>query len=249
MYIFYLDESGTATYHDSEDRYFFLGGIAIHDSKWMKLRGQIELIIKDNPINDKIISEIKTSDLTYKSENLRNDMATNILNKIYELLSDRDINLFPFAVIIDKNEMISKYAEPADPYELSYIFLFERFQFLLQEKNEIGVISCDRRKGGLECAIVRLHDSIMKREMPFTSINPTQILESVMYHDSRLSKCGQLADVVIHAVKRKYTVTIASHMVNKRYQFITSHMIRGNNNKLSGYGIKAFPDNVQIFEE
>ena len=44
-------------------------------------------------------------------------------------------------------------------------------------------------------------------------------------------------------------VTTASHMVNKRYQLITSHMIRGKNNKLSGYGIKAFPNNVQIFEE
>ena len=250
MYIFYLDESGTAAYNDSKDGYFFLGGIAVHDSKWIKLGEQIDLIIKDNPINDRIILEIKTSDLTYKSENLGNDTATNILNKIYELFSDRDIDLFPFAAIIDKNEMISKYTEPDDPYKLSYIFLLERFQFLLQEKNEIGIISCSRRKGELDSAIVQLHDSIMKQDMPFTTIKPTRILESVMHYDSCLSKCGQLADAVVHAVKRKYTVTTASHIVNERYHLITSNMIRGNNNNsLSGYGIKAFPDNIILFEE
>jgi hypothetical protein len=89
----------------------------------------------------------------------------------------------------------------------------------------------------------------MKQDMSFTTIEPTRILESVMHYDSCLSKCGQLADAVIHAVKRKYTVTTTSHIVDKRYHLITSNMTRGNNNSLSGYGIKAFPDNIIFFEE
>jgi len=139
--------------------------------------------------------------------------------------------------IIDKNKLITKYASPTNPYNLSLKFLLERLYLLLQENHQTDktthiIVEARGRKEDEE--LKNEFQNIINKNNFFNKVLP---FELIIAHKQINSDGMQLADLMARPIGRKY---LKPKQTNLAFETIKDKF-RKVNGKYKNYGIKIFP--------
>lgn len=156
MYLMYIDESGdTATLQKDGSDFLVLTGCIVHENDKKEIEKQFRAIKQKYYFNPDI--EIKSNFLRYANPDIKDINSPIKLKdrkKYDELEKDiayflKKIKISLICIVVDKKSYWSQY--PAqNPYNISYVFLLERFQIFLQNKNSYGICIIDPREGTVE---------------------------------------------------------------------------------------------------
>lgn len=149
MYYLYIDESGdVGDFRDSEDnvilgssKYFTLAGIIVNDETRIEFEEELDKLITETFDGIELPSKFKLhyQELRQKYppyDQLDDDFRWNISNSIFRWIENADCWLLSITIDLDKH---CKYSRPADPRAYSLLLILERFQYFLQDKNDIGI--------------------------------------------------------------------------------------------------------------
>lgn len=225
MQILFLDESGTPpTPQKQRDRYFVIGGLAIPDGVWHKVRDRVHGM----KVRRKLIGELK-----------RNEIRTELYEIICEIKSIRSVACV--ACIESAYEMASC-TSPEDLYHHTYKPVSERFQYHLQDltravgRAETGIIVADHRGPIPDARFRSAHERLLKKtQNDFTSDYPN-LVESLFFLPSEISVGIQLADMVAGAVWRKF-----EKGDDYCYRQLEPSLRKSPSGKVEGFGIVKFP--------
>lgn len=192
MHLIYLDESGS-TGLDLDNIYqpfFVLAGIIVEDNKWHDINNLFEQE-KINIYSDFKNLEIHTNELfnsNKKSAFYKNDWKYNfqILEKLVDLVSTLDIKLI-YSIIHKpsyKDLFITNHC--IDPYLYSFSLLYEDFNTILLNKNDLGIFLCDELQN-LENDLNLLY--------PRLQVQNNTIIEKTFYLNSKNNNFIQIADI------------------------------------------------------
>lgn len=142
------------------------------------------------------------------------------------------------AAVIDKIRLLSRYASPADPYDIALVFCMERLQRLLIENDQAAkrthvLVECRGRSedNALELAFRRICDG-------GNAVGRMPNLE-IVFMDKKQNSAGlQIADLVAHPIGRHH---IKPDQPNRAYEIVRTKFRRSSSGKIEGYGRKVFP--------
>jgi hypothetical protein len=181
---------------------------------------------------------------SHEIRNQRNDfrilnnpnVRDGFLNRISQTIDAMPVTVI--AAAIDKPKHKDRYANPANPYDISLAFCMERLQMFLAERRQnirttFLVVERRGRKedGELESAFIRIRGGAnMVGQMPNMEIR---------FMDKKHNSSGlQVADLVAYPVAR---YVINPRQENKAYQIVSNKFRRSNNGHFMGFGLKLFP--------
>lgn len=148
----------------------------------------------------------------------------------------------PFTVIaavVDKQRHVSRYSDPANPYEIALTFCMERLQRWLREKGQadkLTHIAVERRGRAedekLELEFLRIKDGQGSYEGPMPNL-------ALRFMDKKHNSSGlQLADLVAHPIGRH---VISPQQTNRAFELVEPKIRRNAAGRIQGYGLKVFP--------
>jgi len=155
----YIDESGdTISLSQGGKNFLVLTGCIIHEDDKVSIETHFRTI--KQRYYQKPDIEIKSNFLRYANPDLPENSPIKLKDrkKYDELENDmavflKDIPVVLYTVVIDKKGYWRQY--PAqNPYEIAYIFLLERYQKYLEEKNSLGICIIDPREGQVEKSFI-----------------------------------------------------------------------------------------------
>jgi Protein of unknown function (DUF3800) len=248
MHILFLDESGTPPPPGKRrNRYFVIGGLAIPDGVWCKVRDELYGM----KIRRGLYGELKWRYFAPNNDDEDNPMRTmnqagrnEIRTELYQIIcGTKSIRSLACVACIE-----AAYAMPSvncadDLYHYAYKPLSKRFQYHLQDLSrtvgrvETGIIVADHRGPVPDSQFRGAHERLLKRtQNDFTSTYPN-LVESLFFLPSDISVGIQLADMVAGAVWRKYEKNDDSWYKHLEPS-VRKHPTTG---KVDGYGIVKFP--------
>lgn len=260
MYIFYIDESGQREYGPKTSRYFVLCGLGVPDTEWKRLNDRVSEL-KNTYFKTPSV-ETKSAWLRHPSERKKRYIDTfgiseedlrEFIERIYDLIETSNIVLF--ASVIDKKEMQEDYVTPQNPSSIAYRLIFERFEkFLEQQAEDRGIVIFDKIseaafvKKGYENLLVRQHLKYMTKGTDYVTVE--RIIEGLLFIPSVENNFIQLADLCAYNTFRQFRQfgedwEKPSGKSLKTYKYfgrILKKFYVGRDDRLSGYGIKKFPD-------
>ena len=148
MKIMFLDESGDLSLEKIDSQYpvFCLAGAIIDEDEYRKVV---------SPDLDRIkLKYWKTTNVIFHSRSIRKCESpfNNLLDKSVRYPFYEDLNAFfnksrlkIIASVILKHKLKNQYSDPSNPYEISMMFLMERFLYLLEEIGDRGYITVESR--------------------------------------------------------------------------------------------------------
>jgi len=203
LYLLYLDDSGSAG--NADERYFVLGGVSVFERQVHWLCQELETRLAEFGFPEPEIPNIElraTNILTGKNRwrrierARREQLLENCLGTIHRLQGVCRV----FAVAVDK-----KAVSPEDPVAYAFEQLTNRFdRFLLREhrrgNTQRGLIILDNCS---DKNTLRQLASSMKRDGHRWG-DVRNIADVPLFVDSKATRTIQYADLVAHAVWRKY---------------------------------------------
>jgi len=203
MRLLYVDESGDEQ-HESSDRFFVFGGIAVADHRWHELREKLEGAI--HPLINK--HELHASDLIGARNAFhylhRGSRARDLYTKLVDVLVPKLLGVSVFIVILDKQGFpITFDARFVAAMQLRKAFR-EHITRIQGESpsmqkatiacQEYGLVICDKHKKERE--FQRLYDVLHSEQVG----NPAnhRLVETALFMDSRRSRMIQVADLICH---------------------------------------------------
>jgi len=249
MYLMYIDESGdTIPISQKGKRFLVLTGCIIHE----KDKSEIEKLFRD--IKQKYYQnpdiEIKSNFLRYANPDLAEfspiklnsrEQYNQLELEITELLKSIPVDIF--SVVICKEDYWKKYPSQ-NPYNIAYIFLTERFQKYLQEKNSLGISIIDPREGQVEKHYIGLElDKIhnkLRWDDGFWRKCPN-VIEKVLFSSSDKTIGIQVADLFCYPIFHIFEYN-KSRDEYWRFREITFPRLYKKESKLDGIGLKLFPE-------
>lgn len=247
MHILFLDESGTPPPPTKRrDKYFVIGGLAIPDGVWHKVRD----LFQGMKIRRKLVGELKwryfaecnkdslnpMRDLTQKD---RNEIRTEIYEIICGIKSIRSIACI---ACIEAAYQIATCLTADDLYHYTYKPVSERFQYHLQDlgrivgTTETGIIVADHRGPTPDARFRGAHERLLKRSHDGFSSNYPNLVESLFFLPSDISTGIQLADMVAGAVWRKF-----EKGDDHCYKQLEPSLRKSPGGSVDGYGVIKFP--------
>jgi len=214
MQILFVDESGTPPQRiPCRDRYFVIGGIAVPDGVWHRLRD----LVRGMKVRRQLVGELKWRYFSATNVDAENpmrllDQATrnDIRKEIYEIIcSIKSIKAMACVACIDAAFQRPSIQCSDDLYHFTYKPLSERFQYHLQDlsrtvgRTETGIIVADHRGSKSDTRFRSAHEAMVRRRGDFNS-SYDNLIETLFFLPSDLSVGIQLADMVAGAVWRKY---------------------------------------------
>lgn len=266
MYFIYLDESGTSNLKQKnvreESDFFVLGGLLIKEKDLKECDKKFEKFKQENlpkefwnySIHAVELNQISKHKKTEYKKILTDKQGKEFLEKIYKL-----INTFPIeaiAVLIDNHELKEKYINPTNPYSLSYEFIIEKTQKIIEKRNDenncIGMVNLAECSQTLTKELKRIHGNFMAKGTKYKK------LDNIFYHlnieDNKKSHFYEIADLICYAFRRSYYSWLCKHL-NKmpiKEDYLSTikdvctlrigHILIGNTEKGEGVHIKVFPD-------
>jgi hypothetical protein len=150
----------------------------------------------------------------------------------------REAEFTLIAAVINKEQLVRRYAQPNDPYEIALAFCIERLQMFLQERSQT-----DRQTHLLvECRRKAEND---KLELEFRQIcdgaNRVGALPNlgIPFVDKKHNSPGlQLADLVAYPVGRH---VLKPDQPNRAYEVVERKFQQSSAGRIPSYGLKLFP--------
>lgn len=251
MYLFYIDESGDTIPLSKEGKKFLvLTGCIIHEENLLSIERRFNKIKKKYFQTDKV--EIKSNFLRYANPDIDIDSPIKLHSRerydelekdMSDFLSEIDVDLY--SAVIDKESYWSKYPSQ-NPYYIAYIFLIERFQKYLEEKDSLGIVIIDPREGQVEKHFLgnqlsKLHNKIRKSDGKIWS-RCENIVEKLLFSQSDQTMGIQIVDLYCYPVFHifEYNKKRGEYW---RFQELTyPKLYKGKGGKCDGYGLKFYPD-------
>lgn len=142
------------------------------------------------------------------------------------------------ATVIDKQRHAKSYNNPANPYQLAFLFCMERsYRFLqdLRQHDRITHIVVERRgkreDNELELAFRRIRDNLSQAG--------TAAGFELIFADKKVNSSGlQLADLTARPIGRH---VMKPAQPNRAWDIIERKLRRGPAGEIQGWGLKAFP--------
>lgn len=237
MHLIYIDESGRPGLSKKDPRkHLALVGVFIKDSDWNQVAFEFNKIKLDI---------FGREDIEFKSNLIRRrEPPFNILSdEAYKNLMDRLETFFKnapltlIAAVINIDALISKYTQPADPYELAYQFILERGNKMMLENNDYGFIILDSKSGqlrvdaGTQDHKLIILTNVLRQRAP-------RILGDISFGDSRYVIGLQIADLAVYSFYNRFEYDKPDYIT---YRLMESKLRKGPRGKIEGFGLKYFP--------
>jgi hypothetical protein len=147
----------------------------------------------------------------------------------------------PFTIIaaaIDKQRYVSRFPEPANPYEIALAFCMERLHHWLREHGQNDKLThvIVEQRGRAEDAALELE--FRRIAAGRNRAGPMPNLD-IRFMDKRHNSTGlQIADLVAHPIGRH---VINPGQANRAFALIEQKFRRSGDGRFQGYGLKVFP--------
>lgn len=253
MYIMYIDESGdTIPLSQNGKKFLVLTGCIIHENDIPNIEKELRSIKQTFFQNPDI--EIKSNFLRYANPDLKESSPLKLNDRDkYDELEEKitsflkEIPTTIFSIVIDKAGYWQQY--PAqNPYDVSYIFLLERFQMFLEKKQAYGICIIDPREGQVEKTFIgqeldRIHNKMRWSSDGFWNKCPN-IIERLLFATSDKTIGIQISDLYCYPVYHvfEYNKTEEEYW---RFKELSAPKFYKNGDILDGYGLKFFPDKTK----
>jgi hypothetical protein len=133
------------------------------------------------------------------------------------------------------------FRSPEDVYATALMFLAERFQHLLTEEDDVGMIVVDSRFREDDMRLRRFFADLTEEGTPYMKLG--RIVEGLFLSPSHLSLGLQCADLIVAATAAsERAIGQGSGYVKKLEPRFARHPQSGS---IDGVGIKRFPDPVE----
>lgn len=206
----YLDTAITAVQRLKLD-FWGHDGVVLHNHEIRKAKGDFSILL-----------------------NAETRMA--FLLRLNALIEETDFTLI--AAVIDKAQLVRRYANPGDPYEIALAFCMERLQRFLTARAQAArpthiLVECRGKAEDekLELEFRRIRDGA-------NQVGRMDNLE-IRFIDKKHNSPGlQIADLVAHPIGRHI---IKPNQPNRAYEIVTKKFRRASNGRAKGFGLKVFP--------
>ena len=231
MHLLFLDESGQL----SERKFFALGGVALGDGDWHRLRDlwQETLTAHGWPVDREVKWHgIRTGEVPPAlADAVVGALARSPL-RCYVTLLDIELGL---------RTRRSSSRTDEDTYATGLMFLAERFQLLLEAADDVGMIVVDSRFREDDARLRRFFADLTKDGSPYSRLD--RIVEGLFLGPSHYSIGLQCADLVC-------AITAAAERGTARRAAISGRSCPGSQRiprpaRLDGVGIKRFPEQAR----
>jgi hypothetical protein len=161
---------------------------------------------------------------------------TAFMDDLNQIISEADFTVV--AVVVDKQKLTSRYARPANPYDLALCFCMERSFAFLKDRDQhrktthIVVEKRGKREDNeLELAFRRIRDG-GNNWGPMSNFD-------ILFADKRTNSAGlQLADLTARPIGRN---TLNPQQPNRAFDIINTKFRRSPSGIVKGWGLKTFP--------
>jgi Protein of unknown function (DUF3800) len=195
VHFLYVDESGKSGFHDPEQPFFVLGGLAIHDTQWIPM---------EHDLNDRIDAlvppprahewELHMADMFHGNRRFKGvprAIRRGLWEAVLDVLDQHEATLIFIA--IDKEALRTKDRYPSPPETIANRYMMERFNtFLGRRDDKIGLIVSDDQKGA-EDTIRRAHSEYRRFGTGYAVID--HVIETPFFAPSHWSRMLQVIDV------------------------------------------------------
>ena len=253
MYLMYIDESGdTISLSQSGKKFLILTGCVIHENDKVAIEKELR-DIKKKYYQDPDV-EIKSNFLRYANPDLSQSSPIKLKDRerYDELEKDmahflETIPVTVFSSVIDKAAYWKQYPSQ-NPYEIAYIFLLERFQIFLKEKESLGICIIDPREGQVEKSFIgpeldKIHNLLRWQEHGFWKKCPN-IIERVLFSTSDKTVGIQITDLYCYPIFHIFEYNKAKQEY-WRFNDITYPKLQRKGNVVDGIGLKFFPETTK----
>jgi Protein of unknown function (DUF3800) len=230
VHLLFLDESGRL----EQDGIFGLGGIAVRDTEWHRLRDVWQ---------DTLRTHGWPLDLELKWHGIRTGKVPPALaSAIVAALAQGPFKAYVVLLDLPRGrELFPEYfATPEDCYSTALMLLAERFHHLLAAEDDVGLIVVDSRFREDDSRLRRFFADLTESGTPFMKLD--RIIEGLFLGPSHHSIGLQCADLVtaIATSAERGNGQGRGYLKTLLPRFAT-HPATGS---LDGVGIKRFPDTV-----
>lgn len=231
MHLLFLDESGQL----SERCFFTLGGVALRDTDWHHLRDlwQGTLAAHGWPA----AMEIKWHGIRTGA------VPPPLADAVIGMLARSPLRCYVTLLDIELGANVAPtfFATDEDVYSTGLMFLAERFQLLLQDADDVGMIVIDGRFREDDARLRRFFADLTHDGTPYSRLD--RIVEGLFLGPSHFSIGLQCADLVcsITAAAERGNGQARGYLKALLPRFAT-HPATG---ELEGVGLKRFPEQVR----
>ncbi len=232
MHLLFLDESGRL----DQGGLFALGGMAIRDRDWPELRDRWQATLEAArwPLDREV-----------KWHGIRTGEVPDALaDAVFETLAEAPFICFVTILDLDRGPTVfpaeehSYFRSPEDVYATALMFLAERFQHLLESRDDLGLIVVDSRYRETDQRLRRFFGDLQEHGTPYMRLG--RIVEGLFLGPSQYSIGLQCADLVVAATAAgERGVGQGRGYSRKLEPRFGRHPVTG---ELDGVGLKRFPD-------
>ncbi len=232
VYLLFLDESGKLDQGGS----FALGGIAVRDTDWPALRELWQEALRGAgwPLD----REVKWHGIR------KGEVPPGLADDVYAALARAPLTAYVAVMDLDRGPEVFPTAEhsyfrsPEDVYATALMFLAERFQHLLADNDERGIIVVDSRFRDEDTRLRRFFGDLQEEGTPYMKLD--RIVEGLFLGPSHYSIGLQCADLVVAATAAaERGVGLGGGYFKRLEPRFATHPARGT---IDGVGLKRFPD-------
>jgi len=227
MYLLCLDESGIYNLKQKkvheDSNFFVLAGVIIAEKDFHKIKESFcslknEILPVD--LQTIPIHAVELHNLKYNKKSIYNkfftpEQARDILLKFYNFLKDLPIEAI--AIIIDNYELCNKYISPDNPYLLAYKFMVEKFQKIIEKRNDcnsLGIINISQSHQNITKRIEEVHKQIMFEGTKYVQ-EYRNLLPRVNILPTKEFPFFEIADLICYAFSRSYRGWLCKHLKKK----------------------------------
>ena len=233
VHLLFLDESGRL---DVGKGLFALGGIAVRDSDWPLLRVAWQDVLRNHgwPLD----REVKWHGIR------KGEVPDALADAVYEMLAVAPFTAYVTVLDLGLGAEIfpptehAYFRSPEDTYSTALMFLAERFHYLLQAEDDLGIIVIDSRFHEQDARLRRFFGDLTEEGTPYMRLE--RIVEGLFLGPSHYSIGLQCADLVVAATAAaERGVGAGSGHLRKLLPRFARHPATG---ELAGVGLKRFPE-------
>ena len=191
MHLLFLDESGKL----DQGGLFALGGIVVRDREWHELRDLWQATLRAHrwPLE----REVKWHGIR------KGEVPDAVADAVFAALARAPVTCYVAVMDVERGPVEfptnehAYFRSPEDVYATALMFLAERFQHLLDEEDDVGMIVVDSRFREDDMRLRRFFGELTEEGTPYMKLG--RIVEGLFLGPSQYSIGIQCADLVVAA--------------------------------------------------